>query len=69
MIIYSYKVKRVHLSDVEKSCLLGESEVISAWSPRHLRRFYCADFQFPNGDTFPLQPKAVHLDSAEAYQL
>lgn len=66
--IYSYRVKKNHLTDVEKSCLLGEDEVISAHSPRQLQQFYCADFQFPNGDTFPLQPKAVHLNSAEAIQ-
>lgn len=68
MIIYSYKVKRLHLTDVEKSCLLGGDEVISAWSHWQLQRFYCADFQFPNGDTFPLRPKAVHLKSAEAIE-
>lgn len=66
--IDSYRVKRNHLTDVEKSCLLGGDEVISAHSPRQLKQFYCADFQFQNGDTFPLQPRAVHLDTAEAIQ-
>lgn len=66
--IYSYKVKRRHLTDTEKRCLQGQDEVISQFSPRQLQRFNCADFQFPNGDTFPLQPKAVHLDSAEAIE-
>jgi hypothetical protein len=64
--IYSYKVKRGYLTDIEKNCLRGGDEVISQHSPRQLKAFYCADFQFPNGDTFPLLPKAVHLDSAEA---
>jgi hypothetical protein len=64
--IYSYKVKRRYLTDVEIKCLQGGDEVFSQHSPRQLKTFYCADFQFPNDDTFPLQPKAVHLDSAEA---
>jgi hypothetical protein len=64
--IYSYKIKRHHLTDTEKASLMGLDEVICQHSPRQLQRFYCADFQFPNGDTFPLQPKAVHLNSAEA---
>lgn len=66
--IYSYRVKRNHLTDTEKNCLLAPGEVVSEHSSRQLQRFYCADFQFPNGDTFPLQPKAVHLDSAEAIE-
>lgn len=66
--LYSYRVKRNHLTDIEKSCLQRGNEVISQHSPRQLKEFYCADFQFPNGDTFPLEPKAVHLDSAEAIQ-
>ena len=64
--IYSYQVKRRYLTDTEKKCLQGGNELISEHSPRQLQKFYCADFQFPNGDTFPLQPKAIFLDSAEA---
>jgi hypothetical protein len=66
--IYSYRVKRRHLTDTEKACLLGGNEVISQHSPRQLQEFYVADFQFPNGDTFPLEPKAIHLNSAEAIE-
>lgn len=61
--IYSYKVKKRSLTDTEKHCLRGESEVISNLSPRELQRFYCADFQFPNGDTFVLRPNQVDLSS------
>lgn len=66
--IYSYKVKRRNLTDTEKHCLLGGSEVLSSLSPRELQRFYCSDFQFPNGDTFVLQPKDVDLSSAIAIE-
>lgn len=62
--IYSYQVKKRSLTDTEKHCLRGGSEVISSLSPRELKHFYCADFQFPNGDTFVLQPKDVDLTSA-----
>ena len=64
--IYSYKVKRRTLTDMEKSCLLEKDEVICALSPRVLQRMYCADFQFPNGDTFVLTPRDVDLTSAIA---
>ncbi len=66
--IYSYKVKRRNLTDTERHCLRGGNEVLSSLSPRELRRFYCADFQFPNGDTFVLQPKDVDLTSAIAIE-
>lgn len=66
--IYSYKVKRRNLTDTEKHCLRGGNEVLSSLSPRELQRFYCADFQFPNGDTFVLQPKDVDLTSAMAIE-
>lgn len=66
--IYSYKVKKRSLTDTEKHCLRGGSEVISNLSPRELKHFYCADFQFPNGDTFVLQPKNVDLTSAIAIE-
>jgi hypothetical protein len=69
MIVYCYQVKRRHLTNIEQSCLLGGDEVISAYSPRHLKDCYCADFQFPNGDIFPLQPRAVYLDTVEADEL
>jgi hypothetical protein len=64
--IYSYKVKRRNLTDTEKHCLRGRDEVICGLSPRELKQFWCADFQFPNGDTFVLQPKDVDLTSAIA---
>jgi len=38
--IYSYKVKKRNLTDVEKSCLRDEDEVVCALSPRELQRFY-----------------------------
>jgi len=66
--IYSYKVKKRKLTDTEKHCLRGGDEVICSHSPRELQKFYCADFQFPNGDTFPLQPSAIYLTSAIAIQ-
>lgn len=66
--IYSYKVKRRNLTDTEKHCLRGGNEVLSSLSPRELQRLYCADFQFPNGDTFVLTPKDVHLTSAIAIE-
>ena len=66
--IYSYKVKRRNLTDTEKHCLRGRSEVFSSLSPRELKQFYCADFQFPNGDTFVLQPNQVDLTSAIAIE-
>lgn len=64
--IYSYIVKKRHLTDVEKECLGGQREVLASLSPRELRQLHCADFQFPNGDTFVLQPRAVDLASAVA---
>lgn len=64
--IYSYKVKRRNLTDTEKMCLRGKNEVLSSLSPRELKLFYCADFQFPNGDTFVLTPNDVDLTSAIA---
>jgi hypothetical protein len=67
-VIYSYIVKKRHLTDVEKECLGGQREVLSSLSPRMLRELHCADFQFPNGDTFVLQPKAVDLASAVAVE-
>lgn len=66
--IYSYIVKKRRLTDVEKECLGGQREVLSSLSPRELRELHCADFQFPNGDTFVLQPKAVDLASAVAVE-
>lgn len=66
--IYSYKVKRRNLTDTEKHCLRGRGEVLSSLSPRVLQRLYCADFQFPNGDTFVLQPQDVDLTSAIAIE-
>lgn len=64
--IYSYNVKKWHLTDTEKRCLNKKDEVVSNLSPMELQRFHCADFQFPNGDTFVLQPKDVDLTSAIA---
>lgn len=66
--IYSYKVKKRNLTDTQKYCLRGRDEVICSLSPRELKGFYCADFQFPNGDTFVLQPKDVDLTSAIAIE-
>lgn len=66
--IYSYKVKRRNLTDTEKHCLRGRDEILCGMSPRELKRFYCADFQFPNGDTFVLQPNQVDLTSAVAIE-
>ncbi len=66
--IYSYKVKRRNLTDTEKHCLQGRDEVLSSLSPRELQRLYCADFQFPSGDTFVLQPQDVDLTSAIAIE-
>jgi hypothetical protein len=63
--IYAYKVKKRSLTDTEKHCLKGQNEVLSNLSPRQLKKYYCADFQFPNGDIFVLQPSDVHLDSVE----
>ena len=67
-VIYSYKVRKRNLTDTEKFCLRGGDEVICSLSPRELQRFHCADFQFPNGDTFVLQPKDVDLKSAIAIE-
>lgn len=64
MAVYSYIVNKRHLTDVEIDCLLGQKEVLSGLSPRELRTLHCADFQFPNGDTFVLKPKDVDLTSA-----
>jgi hypothetical protein len=68
MIAYKYIVKKRHLCDAAKSCLMGGCEVLSSLPPRRLRELNCADFQFPNGDTYALQPKAVDLTSAEAIE-
>jgi len=43
-------------------------KVISSLSPRELKCLYCADFQFPNGDTFVLTPADVDLTSAIAIE-
>jgi hypothetical protein len=67
-VIYSYIVKKRHLTDVEKECLSGQHEVLSSLSPRELRQLHCADFLFSSGDTFVLQPKAVDLASAVAVE-
>lgn len=61
---YAYKVKQRNLTGIERQCLNDMDEVISVHSPRELKRYYCADFQFPNGDTFVLQPRDVDLTSA-----
>jgi len=66
--IYSYQVKKRHMTDTEMDCLLGGDEVLSNLSPRELRTKWCADFQFPNGDTFVLKPDAVILISAIAIE-
>lgn len=67
--IYSYQIKKRYLTDTQKKCLLGRDEVVSGFSPRELNHLWCADFQFPNGDTFALQPQAIHLTSAVAIEL
>jgi hypothetical protein len=66
--IYSYTVKKRNLTDTEKHCLRGGNEVISSLSPRELKSFYCADFQFPNGDTFVLRLNQVDITSAIAIE-
>ena len=66
--IYSYRVKKRGLTDTEKFCLRGGVEVISSLSPRELKKFYCADFQFTNGDTFVLRLNQVDLTSAIAIE-
>lgn len=68
MAVFSYIVKKRSLTDVEKRCMMGMSEVLSSLSPRQLRSLHCADFQFPNGDTFVLHPKDVDLTSAEVIE-
>jgi len=68
MAIYSYLVIKRKLTDTAKSCLLGGCEALSSYSPRELRTLYCADFQFPNGDTITLRPNAVDLTSAIAVE-
>ena len=68
MTIYSYIVKKRQLADTAKECLLGGCEALSSYSPRALRELYCADFQFPNGDTITLRPNAVDLTSAIAVE-
>jgi len=68
MAIYSYIVKKRKLTDTAKECLLGGCEALSSYSPRALRELYCADFQFPNGDTITLRPNAVDLTSAIAVE-
>lgn len=62
---YRYIVKKNRLNDSAKRCLHDKNEVISEFSPRQLKNFACADFQFPNGDVHVLEPSAVELDSAE----
>jgi hypothetical protein len=64
--IYSYIVNKKHLNDQQLECLNGQDEIISVFSPRELGKYFCADFQFPNGDSFSLDPVAVYLDTAEA---
>jgi hypothetical protein len=66
--IYSYRVKKRSLTDTEKHCLRSRGEVISSLSPRELKKFYCADFQFTNGDTFVLRLNQVDLTSAIAIE-
>jgi len=66
--IYSYRVKERNLTGIERQCLNEMDEVISILSPRELKHFHCADFQFPNGDTFVLQPRDVDLTSAIAIE-
>jgi len=66
--IYSYKVKRWHLTDLKKMCLRCGDEVICSLSPRELKLVYCADFQFPNGDTFVLTSRDVDFTSAIAIE-
>jgi len=66
--IYSYRVKKRSLTDTEKFCLRGRDEVISSLSPRELKKFYCADFQFTNGDTFVLRSNQVDLTSVIAIE-
>lgn len=66
--IYSYLIKKRYLTDAEKDCLMGRDEVVSDLSPRQLQRLWCADFQFPNGDTFVLRPEAIYLTSAVAIE-
>ncbi len=68
MIIYSYIVKKRQLADTAKECLLGGCEVLSSYSPRELRTLYCADFQFPNGDTYTLELSTVDVTSAVAVE-
>ena len=68
MAIYIYIVKKRKLTDAAKSCLLGGCEALSSYSPRELRDLYCADFQFPNGDTITLRPSAVDLTSVIAVE-
>jgi len=68
VVIYSYIIKKRKLTDTAKSCLLGGYEALSLYSPRELRTQYCADFQFPNGDTITLRPNAVDLTSAVAVE-
>lgn len=63
---YSYQIKKRYLTDTEKDCLLGGDEVVSNLSPRELQYLWCADFQFPNGDTFVLRPEVICLTSAIA---
>ena len=68
MAIYSYIVKKRKLTDTAKECLLGGCEALSTYSPRELRELYCADFQFPNGDTYTLELSTVDLTSAIAVE-
>ncbi len=68
MAIYSYIVKKRKLTDTAKKCLQGGGEALSSYSPRVLRELYCADFQFPNGDTITLRLNAVDLTSAVAVE-
>jgi hypothetical protein len=63
---YSYQIKKRYLTDTEKDCLLGGDEVVSNLSPRELQYLWCADFQFPNDDTFVLRPEVIYLTSAIA---
>jgi hypothetical protein len=67
-VAYSYLVKHEQLNDQQKYCLNGELEVLCLFSPRKLQNMLCADFQFPDGDTFVLTPEKVDLTSAEAVE-
>jgi len=66
MTIYAYIVHKDQLTDVALECLQGGSDVLSSLPPRQLRTLFCADFQFPTGDSITLLPEAIDLTSAIA---